>query len=177
MFCIIGCLIDYLAGAPVCCGCFFNVAERRPNLPSNPVSTPISSIEHAAPTSSIDNARSRRPLILATLFPKEGHALEGSGPPDGHGSLKYNSQSKRYVFCEDAPDATACSICLEVLVPADDSVTGSCSHVYHRKCIMNWLHGDHDICPNCRQPMWDPETYKIIDECIKAQQSNSSFVV
>lgn len=41
--------------------------------------------------------------------------LEGSGPPDGHGSLKYNSQSKRYVFCEDAPDATACSICLEVL--------------------------------------------------------------
>ena len=57
-----------------------------------------------------------------------------------------------------------------VAVPLDDSVTGMCLHAYHRECIMNWLQDDHNDCPNCRQPMWDSETYEMIDQCIKDQE-------
>ena len=56
----------------------------------------------------------------------------------------------------------------DVTGPEDDAVTGFCSHVYHRTCIMNWLELGHDECPNCRQPMWDVETYNMVDEGILA---------
>ncbi|KAI2498271.1 RING-like zinc finger [Fragilaria crotonensis] len=88
-------------------------------------------------------------------------------------SLKYDSQSKQYVFYEDPAEATTCSICMEFLVPEDDTVTSLCTHVYHRECIMNWLQCDHDECPNCRQPMWDPETYMVVDQQIMDQNSGS----
>ena len=53
--------------------------------------------------------------------------------------------------------------------PQDDTVTGLCSHVYHRACIMDWLQLGHDECPNCRQPMWDSETYRMVDQSIRGQ--------
>lgn len=76
--------------------------------------------------------------------------------------------------------------------PIDDSggsptVFGSsCSHIYHRDCILQWLNSGgsstnnnnpndiqkkHDDCPNCRQPMWDPDTYQLVKEDIKRQQN------
>jgi hypothetical protein len=50
----------------------------------------------------------------------------------------------------------------------DRVVSGLCSHIYHRKCILEWLNNKkrHDSCPNCRQPMWEPETYQAIKEDI-----------
>jgi hypothetical protein len=62
----------------------------------------------------------------------------------------------------------------DVAAPEDDTVTGLCSHVYHRECIMNWFHDGHDECPNCRQPMWDPETYKMVDQSIQDHGSSSA---
>ena len=32
---------------------------------------------------------------------------------------------------------------------------------------MNWVQLGHDECPICRQPMWDTETYKMVDQGIK----------
>jgi hypothetical protein len=49
----------------------------------------------------------------------------------------------------------------------NDLIFGKCSHVYHRGCIMQWMQDGHDECPNCRQLMWEPETYKYIEESIK----------
>ncbi|KAI2510630.1 ubiquitin-protein transferase [Fragilaria crotonensis] len=112
----------------------------------------------------------RRPLVLAALFPNEAR-VEAQGTTGGL-SLKYDPQSKQYVFSEDTPDANSCSICLEILAPEDDTVTGLCSHVYHRDCIMNWFQDYHDECPNCRQPMWDPETYNMIDQIIQDQENS-----
>ena len=34
---------------------------------------------------------------------------------------------------------------------------------------MDWLQLGHDECPNCRQPMWDSETYSSVDQYIKGQ--------
>ncbi|KAI2497487.1 hypothetical protein MHU86_17037 [Fragilaria crotonensis] len=139
---------------------------------------PLPTIPVSTPTLSIGNPRSRRPLVLEALFPKEGSRQEGDGSPQaGRSNLTYDPQSKQYVFCEDAPDAVSCSICMEFLVPTDDSVTGLCSHSYHRECIMNWLQGDHDDCPNCRQPMWDPEAYEMVDQYINDQEWHSLSAV
>ncbi len=213
--------MEYLTRIPICCGLFFGDERRRQHL----TTTRVSTLELP-----IEGARSRRPLVLAALFPNEGMVsvvdrretsetrrtiltnfrlsspkLEGDEPHDARRlNLKYDPQSKHYVFCEDTPDATACSICMEFLgkwyatfplslsicclerinprchvvtVPTDDSATGLCSHAYHRECIMNWLQDDNDACPNCRQPMWDPETYEMIDQCIKDQEWHIPFAV
>ncbi|KAI2488620.1 hypothetical protein MHU86_25674 [Fragilaria crotonensis] len=138
------------------------------SLPMIPASTP--------PMQWKEEALARRPLVLAVLFPDEGNKVEGDdgGPITSGRSLKYDAQSKHYIFCDDpGVEATTCSICLEILVPDDDTVTGLCSHVYHRECIMNWLQDCNDACPNCRQPMWDPETYMMVDQQIKDQNSGS----
>ncbi|KAI2497484.1 hypothetical protein MHU86_17034 [Fragilaria crotonensis] len=137
------------------------------NFPTIPVRTPTLPIGHAW---------SRRPLVLAALFSMEDR-LESDEHSGGRSNLKYDPQSKHYVFCEDAPDAVSCSICMEFLVPTDDTVTGLCSHTYHRECIMNWVHGGHDECPNCRQLMWDPETYEVVDKCIENGESTNPFAV
>ncbi|KAI2497477.1 hypothetical protein MHU86_17027 [Fragilaria crotonensis] len=173
--CICACVKTCMqnGGAGVCRRwCVYHAPSRygegtQQNFPTIPVSTP---------TVPIGNARSRRPLVLAALFPREGR-LESDEHSGGRGNLKYDPQSKHYVFCEDAPDAVSCSICMEFLVPTDDTVTGLCSHTYHRECVMNWLQGGHDECPNCRQLMWDPETYEMVDECIKNGDCFSPFAV
>jgi hypothetical protein len=136
--------------------------------------------------------------ILFSLRKPEG---AGKGPISGR-TLMFDAQSKRYIFSEDTLEGTTCSICLEFLgkqaeqlhhfvfkpllskytyqrlhdlaVPEDDAVTGLCSHTYHRECIMSWLLGGHDECPNCRQPMWDPEIYEMVDHEIKDQNSGIS---
>lgn len=48
----------------------------------------------------------------------------------------------------------------------------SCSHVYHECCILEWLNSDtpnNGKCPNCRKPMWDPETYSLVEADIIRQ--------
>ncbi|KAI2497486.1 hypothetical protein MHU86_17036 [Fragilaria crotonensis] len=172
-FCLVRCLMDNHA-TDVCRQlCTFYraparhyIEETQQNLPTIPVASPTVSIA--------EETQSRRPLVLAALFPKEGK-LESDGHPHAGRSSneKYDPQLKHYVVCTDVPDAVACSICMDVLVPTDDSVTGLCSHAYHRECIMNWLHGDHHECPNCRQPMWDPETYEMIEQCIEDDEWHS----
>ncbi|KAI2491043.1 hypothetical protein MHU86_23523 [Fragilaria crotonensis] len=144
-------------------GSGYQIQATPTTLPMIPVSTPMQLKRQAL---------ERRPQVLAALFPDEGkpEGDDGEGPISRR-SLKYDSTSKQYVFCEDPTEATSCSICMDTLVPEDDTVTGLCTHIYHRECIMNWLQGGHDECPNCRQPMWDPETYKMVDQQIMEQNS------
>jgi Ring finger domain len=55
----------------------------------------------------------------------------------------------------------------------DVTVSGLCTHMYHRECIMDWMKSGHDECPNCRRSMWDPEIYTMIETSIQAQQNSS----
>ncbi|KAI2490489.1 hypothetical protein MHU86_24086 [Fragilaria crotonensis] len=127
LICISGCFDDNIA--TVCWRVYTfrtensYIEEAQQNGRTIPVSTTIFPI---------GNYRLRRPLVLAALFPKEVK-VEGDGNIAGRRNLKYDPQSKQYEFCEDAPDAAECTICMDCLVPMDDAVTGLCSHSYHRQ--------------------------------------------
>lgn len=43
----------------------------------------------------------------------------------------------------------SCSICLENFVQNAKVNKTVCNHIYHEKCIDNWL-DKHETCPNCR---------------------------
>jgi hypothetical protein len=66
--------------------------------------------------------------------------------------------------------------------PTDESKSvvfgSSCSHVYHRECILEWLNKPmkkqkafHDDCPNCRQRMWEADTYEIVKDDIARREA------
>jgi hypothetical protein len=43
-----------------------------------------------------------------------------------------------------------CSICLNELNEGNMAITATCGHVYHRKCIHQWVISRRTDCPNCR---------------------------
>ena len=52
------------------------------------------------------------------------------------------------------PPPRECSLCLENTITSEDQgVSGNdifCSHVYHERCIVNWLNRGHNCCPLCK---------------------------
>jgi hypothetical protein len=43
-----------------------------------------------------------------------------------------------------------CSICLNELNEGNMAITAKCLHVYHRKCLHQWVISRRTDCPNCR---------------------------
>ena len=49
------------------------------------------------------------------------------------------------------PPPRKCSICLENTITFEEQgVSGKCSHVYHERCIVDWLDRGHNCCPRCK---------------------------
>ena len=57
----------------------------------------------------------------------------------------------------------------------EDLIYGKCAHVYHRDCIMKWMYEGHEECPECRELLWDPETYKRIETSARVTPSAPFF--
>ena len=58
-----------------------------------------------------------------------------------------------------------CSICLEPYdVGTDITIGQTCPHVYHTKCLMQWMCAKHDFCPICREYLFDVHKFKKIAE-------------
>jgi anaphase-promoting complex subunit 11 len=51
------------------------------------------------------------------------------------------------------------SPCPKCKTPGDDCVPvqGSCNHHFHLHCIMRWVDGGKEDCPNCRMK-WEPKS-------------------
>mmetsp|Transcript_22745 Transcript_22745/g.25900 ORF Transcript_22745/g.25900 Transcript_22745/m.25900 type:complete len:200 (-) Transcript_22745:232-831(-) len=48
-----------------------------------------------------------------------------------------------------------CFICMEDFGPEDRIVSSKCSKSYHHHCMLEWVKGKHDKCPDCFASIWD----------------------
>lgn len=70
----------------------------------------------------------------------------------GRSRLKMLSKIKPTIAstkAEEITEESMCSICLEKMSAVDDSKTLHCKHMFHTKCIFNWLN-KRNCCPYCR---------------------------
>ena len=70
---------------------------------------------------------------------------------------------------EEIEVMTACTICLEDFKNGSQVIETPCYHLYHAKCITNWLYKNvmHPKCPNCN--------YNLIE--IKKEQKSDVMII
>jgi uncharacterized protein YjiS (DUF1127 family) len=74
------------------------------------------------------------------LWKEKHHRTEAS---EGHSDEEEASRSSNAFGFE-------CSICIHELNEGSMAFTAACGHVYHRKCIHQWVNSRRTDCPNCR---------------------------
>ena len=72
-----------------------------------------------------------------------------------HKRLLKNAGAKSRARDSDAAstNSSECSICLNPVAPCQALFVAPCSHVWHYKCVHNFIHGPNYpnfLCPNCR---------------------------
>lgn len=58
--------------------------------------------------------------------------------------------SQKYKDIEKSKYDSNCGICLETYNGDEDVVILDCSHLYHKKCIDEWIHYNQ-VCPLCKK--------------------------
>lgn len=106
-----------------------------------------------------------RSKVLQAIFPEQ--TIENNV------TLVYDPESNGYQWTNENMGDVLCSICLENFEPGDVITSSHCSHTYHRDCILGWLQVK-DECPNCRQQMWEPEAYQMLEEEVRAMELRAS---
>jgi hypothetical protein len=128
-----------------------NQPESRRRVPFQQESRPNSATPAPSARIEPDALRSK---VVKVLFPEE--KIDSS-------QLKFDSEANSYRWTSNNQKRnTSCSICLERFDEGDLILSGLCSHVYHRECVMTWVEAN-DSCPMCRQPMFDEATYKAVE--------------
>eukprot|EP00543_Licmophora_paradoxa_P010098 CAMPEP_0202473896 /NCGR_PEP_ID=MMETSP1360-20130828/92091_1 /ASSEMBLY_ACC=CAM_ASM_000848 /TAXON_ID=515479 /ORGANISM="Licmophora paradoxa, Strain CCMP2313" /LENGTH=152 /DNA_ID=CAMNT_0049100981 /DNA_START=1117 /DNA_END=1575 /DNA_ORIENTATION=- len=92
-------------------------------------------------------------------------------PLELEGSLQNNNTTTPEPSQNQQPNHDiTCSICLETFVTGNSIITSACNHSYHRDCVMDWMEKNNK-CPNCRQNMWDEDTFALMTtELMKSEQ-------
>merc|ERR1711957_334298 len=62
---------------------------------------------------------------------------------------------KRLISGSDPSLPDECAICLEEFSRGDEVAATACRHVYHRRCLEDWVSKDH-TCPECRGSLTCP---------------------
>lgn len=58
-----------------------------------------------------------------------------------------------------------CAICMEDYKENDEVTNGvSCSHMYHKDCLLHWMSSNHDFCPYCREYFFDVAKFSSVAE-------------
>jgi hypothetical protein len=66
---------------------------------------------------------------------------------------------------ETEHEENMCAICMEDYKPNDNVTIGtSCSHMYHKDCLLHWMSSNHDFCPYCREYFFDVTTFSSVAE-------------
>lgn len=102
-------------------------------------------------------AASLRAKVVRAIFPEQ--KVDSS-------NLEYDPEANSYRWANKKNADTTCSICIEKFQEGDVVVTSLCNHSFHSDCIMGWSQIKAD-CPVCRQKMWDPRTFKMLEKEIK----------
>jgi hypothetical protein len=102
-------------------------------------------------------------LMLQTFFPQSIPSVDPNSPCQSGTKTKAVVSSSIQLDEEEASNNTLaplrdsnieCPICLDPYQVGDivswSIMTDTCSHAYHRECIMSWLM-ENDDCPMCRQ--------------------------
>lgn len=73
--------------------------------------------------------------------------LSSTMKPEGYSEYLLNKKNNS----EEIEVMTACTICLEDFKKESQVIETPCHHLYHSKCITNWLYKNvmHPKCPNC----------------------------
>ena len=53
-----------------------------------------------------------------------------------------------------SPLCTMCTICLDSFLYNDNVIKLKCYHVFHPKCINNWMSQSNNTCPTCRNNIY-----------------------
>eukprot|EP00545_Synedropsis_sp_CCMP1620_P010488 CAMPEP_0119010762 /NCGR_PEP_ID=MMETSP1176-20130426/5230_1 /TAXON_ID=265551 /ORGANISM="Synedropsis recta cf, Strain CCMP1620" /LENGTH=194 /DNA_ID=CAMNT_0006963487 /DNA_START=72 /DNA_END=656 /DNA_ORIENTATION=+ len=102
-----------------------------------------------------------RSSVLKAMFPEQ--------KIEHNAQLRYDPESNSYQWTNNTTGDVSCSICLDNFEPGNTVISSSCSHCYHRDCIMAWLE-IKDECPNCRQAMWDTEAYDMMEDEVRTME-------
>ena len=64
---------------------------------------------------------------------------------------KYRYLQTRIITSDDEENLlNECSICLEQYIKKDKIIELSCNHMFHKKCIKEWIK-NNNTCPQCRE--------------------------
>lgn len=86
------------------------------------------------------------PLAVLQQLMREQH-----GNP-AHGADIGALPTRTLQGAEHLGEQTNCLICLEDFGDGDDVMTLPCLHIYHKKCVEQWL-GRDNSCPVCKTPI------------------------
>jgi hypothetical protein len=73
--------------------------------------------------------------------------------------------NRNYEFSppEQHTNKNECPICYEDIRSVSESMTTTCGHIFHRRCMSRWLASRHS-CPMCRETLFDYDTYVFTSE-------------
>ncbi|KAJ3121164.1 E3 ubiquitin-protein ligase rnf13 [Nowakowskiella sp. JEL0407] len=148
----------------------FSVANQSANsLPNASVLVPIDNevLNSSAPAvqQSAIAASTTRPTISRTLtrplYRNSSFTVHRqislSSSKNVRGWKTSTNTPKKFTTLRKLSTADVCSICLEEYVVGDDllRLPEPCSHVYHGKCVVEWISETSPTCPMCRRNIRD----------------------
>eukprot|EP00542_Grammatophora_oceanica_P018435 CAMPEP_0194033174 /NCGR_PEP_ID=MMETSP0009_2-20130614/5952_1 /TAXON_ID=210454 /ORGANISM="Grammatophora oceanica, Strain CCMP 410" /LENGTH=232 /DNA_ID=CAMNT_0038673815 /DNA_START=91 /DNA_END=789 /DNA_ORIENTATION=+ len=113
-----------------------------------------------------------RAKVLKAIFAEQKASHEDFQFDEEAQSLKWTKKSSDSVQFKDCDSMNpTCSICLDPFEEGVLIVSSECSHIFHRECVMEWV-GKKDDCPMCRQPMWDDDKYKVLEDEMRVKDDD-----
>ena len=64
-------------------------------------------------------------------------------------NISLDISSQKFAELKETPKEITCLVCLSEFIADDDIITLDCNHIFHKKCISEWVKYKTE-CPHCR---------------------------